>query len=316
MNRRNFLKLIATGMTPFVASLLCNLPNDILPPSATVGPTLAPQGGIPTWTVSLPSGTPSPGTVPAPHAGLGSNSNYFLYSDCNPVMGLSVTIDITKDIVSDIGFSFQLNAYSPQGANCVWQQYGFSFLTTNHAPLQARAFVDNWPSANFKQSQNLGPGNMINHKEIMLNLPGDRLPSGYQLMINLKYDQNENVVGAAYTILDNAGKSTSTEMLLESLTYADSAGRVRPVTSAALAPINSFVLNLVGPNDGKHSNLSAGAGTFTYAASSPLKVSREDPRCTSAQKTRTAETTNSVYGTLPAGPNQTITQSFDTRIPQ
>ena len=77
------------------------------------------------------------------------------------------------------------------------------------------------------------------------------------------------------------------------------------------APINSFMLVLVGPINGEHSNLSSGAGKITYTATSPMKVSSQDPGCTAAQKILTAESANSVYGTLYAGPSQTIKQSFD-----
>ena len=142
MNRRKFFKLMAAGATPLAISMLCNLPLETLASSPTAKPifkpTSLPPSATPTETVVPPSVTPTIGPVPAPHGGLGSKNNYFLYSDCNPVTGLSVTIDITKDIASDIGFSFQLNAYSPEGANCVWQQYGFTFHTTNHSPLQVQ----------------------------------------------------------------------------------------------------------------------------------------------------------------------------------
>jgi hypothetical protein len=40
-----------------------------------------------------------PGPVPAPAAGLGSNSNYILYSNCSPLINLSVTITVTEDLV-------------------------------------------------------------------------------------------------------------------------------------------------------------------------------------------------------------------------
>ncbi|MDR3560781.1 MAG: hypothetical protein P4N59_04980, partial [Negativicutes bacterium] len=317
MKRRNFLKLTAASAASFVVTVVC---GQSISPSPTARQTVSTPNSTlipsltPTPTISQPSATPTIGLVPAPNGGLGSNSNYFLYSDCNPVTGLSITIDITKDIISDIGFSFQLNAYSPQGANVVWQQYGITFEKTGNSPLKAYGWVDNWASASFLQSLK-GTGNLINHRELMLTLPGDTLPAGYKIMMNLKYDKNENVIGVALAILDDAGKKTALDISLESLTYDDKVVPAQPVTSAGLAPINSFVLNLVGPVNGKHSYLSAGAGTFTYAASSPLKVSSQDPRCTTGQKTFTEESANSVYAALPTGQSQTVTQSFDTEIP-
>src|ERR1700690_1159183 len=251
MNRRNFLKLIAAGATPLAVSVLCNLPLETLASSPTAKSTFTPKGGTPTATVLLPRSTPTIGPVPAPAEGLGSNFNYHLHSGCNPVTDLSVTIDITKDIISDIGFGFQLNAYSPQGANCVWQQYFLSFFTSNNSPLQVYAWVDNWPSDSFRQAQNLPSGSdLINVNKSMLTLPGATLPAGYKLMINLKYDQKENVNGVTFSIVDTAGKTTTTEMMLESLTYAHS---VKTVTSDALAPIYAFELDLVGPINSKNS---------------------------------------------------------------
>jgi len=322
VNRRNFLKLTAAGAVSLALQACAQTIHPFIPsptagaifspPAASHTNTIALPSASPTNMIALPRVTPTSGIVRLPPRGLGSNSNYFLYSDCNPITGLSVTIDITKEIVSDIGFGFQLNAWSPEGANCVWQQYFFRLGTANNSPLKVSLFVDNWPSADYMKSQNLGKGNLINHFEPMLTLPDAKLPAGYRLSITLKNDKDDNVNGIIYTILDKAGKSTDLDVELESLTLAKSTGKTSQITSADLAPINSFMLVLVGPINGEHATLSSGAGTFTYTADRPLKVSGKDPQCTSATKTITTETSNSVYGSLPAGPSQRLTQSFDT----
>ncbi len=313
MNRRNFLKLMAAGATPLAISMLCNLPMDTSAPTATVKPTRTPKVGTPTETALPPSATPTVGPVPAPGRGLGSNSNYFLYNDCEPVTGLSVTVEVTKDIKTDIGFSIQLNGYSPQGANCVWQQYIMRFGTSNGSPLKIFAMVDNWPSDSFRESLNLPSGSDLinNHGLLMLTLPGATLPAGYKFTISLEYDKDQNVNGAKYLIIDNKGKSTSMETLLESLNVNHSNPTQR-ITTADLAPINVFELNLVGPTNGEATHFSAGAGSITYTASSPLTVLSKKPSCCAAQGVFTKESGNSAYGTLFAGPSQTITQSFDT----
>ena len=316
MNRRNFLRWMAAGGTPLALSLLCNLPLDIFNSSPTPGPIASPPKGLPPKIASPAGATPTTGPVPAPSGGLGSNSNYHLHAGCNPVTGLSVTIDITKDIVSDIGFGFQLNGYSRQGANCVWQQYFFALGTTNHSPLAVRAWIDNWPSESFRQSLNLPHGSdLINHAELMLKLPGSILPAGYKFTINLKYDKNDNVNGAAFIIADKDGKTLRKEMMLESLTYDSPTGTGKPVTSDALAPIYAFELDVVGPINGEHAVLSSGAGMITYTASSPLYVANKDPKCTAARTTFTTEQANTSYAPLLPGPSRTITQSFDTRAP-
>jgi hypothetical protein len=63
----------------------------------------------------------------APSGGLKGNSNYVLHSECNAVTDLSVTIEITQNIVAEGGFSFQLNGNSPVGALVNWQQYVIAF---------------------------------------------------------------------------------------------------------------------------------------------------------------------------------------------
>lgn len=78
-----------------------------------------------------------------------------------------------------------------------------------------------------------------------------------------------------------------------------------------LSPINVFELNIAGPNGGRVTHLSSGAGKITYAASSPLTVLSRKPACCAAQNIFTKENANTLYGTLFAGPSQAITQSFD-----
>ena len=312
MNRRKFFKLMAAGVTPLAISMLCNLPIETSAPTATVKPTRTPKVGTPTATALPPSATPTVGPVPAPTRGLGSNSNYLIYSDCDPIMGLSVTVEVTKDIKTDIGFSIQLNAYSPQDANCVWQQYIMMFTTSNSSPLRILQMVDNWPSDSFRQSLNLPTGSdLINtHGQLMLTLPGATLPAGYKFTISLTNDKDHNVNGVTYLIVDDKGKTTKADIRLESL-FVNHTNPAKPITSDDLAPINVFELNLVGPTNGEATHFSAGAGNITYTASSPLTVLSKKPSCCAAQGVFTKESGNSAYGTLFAGPSQTITQSFD-----
>ena len=306
MNRRNFLKLMAVGTTPLAVSVLCNLPLETLVSSPTAKAIFTP-------TKLPPSATPTIGPVPAPSGGLNGNSNYHLHSGCNPVTDLSVTMEITKEIVSDIGFSFQLNGYSPQNANSVWQQYGFVINTTDNSPITINWFIDNWPLPAFRQSLNLPSGSdLINHRDMMLSLSESTLPAGYKFTINLKHDEKANVNGVTFIIVDSTGKSTTKDVMLESLTYSHSD---KLVTSDGLAPIYAFELNLVGPVNGKDSYLSSGAGIITYTASSPLYVANKDPNCTASRSIFTMESSNCVYASLLAGPSKTITQTFDTEAP-
>jgi hypothetical protein len=69
--------------------------------------------------------------VPTPSKGLGSNSNYKLFNNCNPLGDMMVIIDVAEDIGCSLvtggdgtlGFSFQLNCYSPKDHELAYQQF-------------------------------------------------------------------------------------------------------------------------------------------------------------------------------------------------
>jgi hypothetical protein len=238
--------------------------------------------------------------VPGPAKGLGSNSNYILASDCNSLINVSVTINVTEDIVwqsasgSTEGFSFQLNAYSPTAALSAWQQYVISLLGTQDSPgTELYGAINNYPlSGNY----------LILENYPLISLPSVTLPAGYVLQISLGNDNNGNVVSATYVVIDNLGNTQAniTQDLLS----------ISGVTSADLAPIIAFELNLVGPDGGESAVLSSGAGTITYEAASALTVLSQEPPCAESNY-YTGETANSFYGTLPAVPSTTFTQSFE-----
>jgi hypothetical protein len=183
------------------------------------------------------------GNVPAPRGGLEGRSNYFLACDCKPVTGLSVAIKVTHDIVADFGFSFQLNANSPPGANSKWQQYCVGLDTTKGPAPQLVGSIDNWPAKGF---DNL-TGDLINHFVHLLTLPVSRpvLPAGYEIRINLANDPEGNITGVTFIITDNKGKVTKCPPI--ALTSLSIDGRPsEPVTAADLAPIYAFSLTSSG----------------------------------------------------------------------
>jgi hypothetical protein len=127
-----------------------------------------------------------------------------------------------------------------------------------------------------------------------------------------------SVIGATYTVTDNHGTVSAKTIGLYSLTaaYTTETGSVvtGAVTAVDVAPIVAFELNLVGPWNSETVVLSSGAGTITYTASAPLTVLSKLPPCVDNQlggtPDQTGENANTVYGQLPAGPDNTITQSF------
>jgi hypothetical protein len=238
------------------------------------GSNWAPQGVIP--------GAGS-GPVPAPGAGLGSNSNYILASDCNPLINLTVTIEVTEDIVwqsasgSVDGFGFQLNAYSPSGDLSTYQQYLIYLGDT-----ELMGGIDNWASVTSQTVNDFFP---------LASLPSVTLPAGYVLQISLQNDNDGNVVGATYGVIDNQGNTLAN--VTQDLLSLDN------VTSADLAPITAFELDFVGPINGESAVLSSGAGWFAYQSASPLAVLSQEPPCIDSPLV-TVETTNSSYSWMPA----------------
>lgn len=235
--------------------------------------------------------------APRPGAGLGSNSNYFLYN-CGNILNLSVTINVTEDIVGSDGFGFQVNAYSAASDYDGAQQY----VMTVRPDGTLYAAVDNWQN---------GSTQLINDFVSIATLPGAKLPAGYSLTIGLQNDPNGIVTGATYTATDNNGNAvgnTSIELLSLNLVGGG------PVTAADLAPIVAFQMNFVDWANGGSTTLSSGAGEVTYTSTSPLTVGNTEPGCVDWNY-GTVETANSIYGPMPVGPSDTFTQSFATGSP-
>ena len=236
-----------------------------------------------------------------PTKGLGSNSNYFLYSPdpasggCNNLIGLSVTIIVDQDITAvagSNGFGFQINAYSAKGEYNGAQQY-VVFVDPNFSPPQITCMVDNWQST----SQQL-----VNMATELAGLQTHSLPAGYKLTISLINDASARITGATYMLVNNHGDTVGNR----TISFSD-----HPVLD--LAPIVAFQMNFVGDINGATTTLSSGAGTMTYTASNLMSVMNTEPACVDWDFS-TVEAANSAYGFLPSAPSQTFTQSFELSI--
>ena len=254
-----------------------------------------------------------------PAAGLGSNSNYFLYSPaqpvsvgpraaadrgrpigppgitwCNHLLGVSVHIIVDTDITGTSGFGFQLNAYSASGEFSGAQQYVVLLIPDSSSPVLS-CVVDNFHS---KQQQL--PNMPI--FDSLADLPGNTLPAGYQIIITLLNDAADNITGATYVLIDNHGHTIGTKTI--SLTY---------LTPQDRAPIVAFQLNVVGDINGASTTLASGAGTMTYTASNLMSVLNTEPPCVDWTY-KTGETANSMYSMLPDTPSHSFTQSFGLSV--
>jgi len=269
-----------------------------------------------------------PATVsaaPAPGHGLGSNSNYIMYSDCNPIVGAIVTIEITQDIFCEsvgpatqgcttppppytTGFGFQLNCFSAKNYKCAWQQYVMAFWLNASGGFNVIYGVDNWP---------VSGKNLINSGfPTLTTLPSAVLPAGYRLFMNFGNQtptgsSGPTVTSAAWSIRDNHGNLLAdTSQVLTSISGAD---------SSDLAPITAYELNLVGPINGETATLSSGAGFIIYGELSPARFSvatlppggkTGELACTETTA-GTCETANTFYGYLPSNSTGSFTQSFE-----
>lgn len=245
-----------------------------------------------------PPAPPLPGLV----GGLGSNSNYNFTNNCGPLLGVSAIIDITEDIVcqstmgqnSNLGFSFQLNAYSPPGSACAFQQYTISLLNN-----ELTGGINNWAADN-NGSPLFGdfPG--------LVSMPEPKLPAGFILKILLENDDKGNVTGVRWIVIDNLGH----ELMNKQETTFMAGGN-----AAQLAPIIAFEVDFVGPNGGDSAVLTSGAGTITYKASSMMTPTGNQFPC-GVPILGTAEMANTFYGFLPNISNTQFTQSFRVETDQ
>jgi hypothetical protein len=256
--------------------------------------------------------------VPPRNGGLTSNTNYFLYSDSNPITGLSVTIEITKDIVAEKGVNMQWNAYSEASADASWMQYCLGFQPVSGPKLKIGWSVEYWPSKAYRQQLVKTVGQPVNSDVFnqlgsLFTLPmataGVTIPAGFKSEYTLACDANGNVTGVTVVVTDNHGKSTSSG-LQQFKTFKFDHTKAT-VTSDAMVPVLAFEMNIVGLNGGSYSFIKSGAGKITYKSSVPMTVQNKQPAKTSAEGTDTAETSNIVYGELNAGPSLQFTQTFE-----
>ena len=240
---------------------------------------------------------PSPvAAVAAPGQGLRSNSNYKLYNNCKPLVGVTIIIDVTQEIVaksssgSTLGFSFQLNCYSPLNHQVAYQQFVLGLLGSDLQYNIQGGVKSGAPLFNVGYAG-------------LTSLPSAKIPAGYQLTIGFA-TQDTLVSKAFFIVRDEAGKTLTNQTVV--MSSIDGV----PPPSVGSAPVVAFELNLVGPENGESAVLSSGAGTITYITEEhSLTVLSELPSCADTRG-ETTEKANSVYGILPSHPNGVFKQSF------
>src|SRR5271163_3166072 len=141
---------------------------------------------------------------------------------------------------------------------------------------------------------------------------GISLPTGYQFTITLGTTTPGNEVSSAqFRVVDNNGNVLYDQppIKLVGLSLDDGTTTTVDATSSDLAEIVAFQLDVVGPINSKHANMSSGAGIITYYVNGAMSANQSLPSNTDSDW-YTFEQTNSVYSTLPQGTAGSFVQTF------
>jgi hypothetical protein len=137
----------------------------------------------------------------------------------------------SRSAPTEDGFGFQLNAYSPPGALCAWQQY---IIALFGAELTGWAY--NWA----------GNGEMLNtllqNTVDLTTLPNVTIPAGYSLQISLANDNDGNVVAATYVVTDNL-RNTQANVTQDLLVSCERGSFTR-------AALREYLVGGLGPDEG------------------------------------------------------------------
>jgi len=229
---------------------------------------------------------------------LGSNNNYTLINNCRSVDGLTVSLQVTQDILAAAtvgygnvtsGFAMQLNAAPPSSSPFQWLQYGIIVEGD-----QVLGFTQYWDPAGINE----------HNEPVIVTLPSDTVPAGSVLTIALTNDSSGNVNSITYSVTDPIGHKSILPMPLPD--YNDG--------QPALVPIMAFQVDIVGPIDYEVSTFSSGAGYLSYQVSSgALSVQNSPSQCPNAYEGLiTGETSKSLYGYVTPGPGSTLVQPVTT----
>jgi hypothetical protein len=248
--------------------------------------------------------------TPGPPKSLTSNSNYTLSSNVGAgflaIENLSIEIEISSDVsvqevnfdgtkyFGALGFSIQLNTYSPAGFTAAWQQY---CLEVNEGAIGW--LINNWQNSPVVY----GIPSIISGGTVA-TLEDPVVRAGTSLTITLLSDEYRNIIGAVFRVQNSAGISQSITAYIKD---------IQDGTAFGSAPIVALQLAIVGPDGGARTTFNyGGAGTIKYSANTPLFIQTLLPSVCEYQVPGTGETGNSVYTEMSATMSHALTQGFTT----
>jgi hypothetical protein len=260
-----------------------------------------------------------------PVGGLIGNSNYAYANAGDPVTGVSVSVEITKDIellydsggdlTSDTqtGYSFQLNCICPTADKTFWQQYivavfnnTLNAVINNWSPgvsstgsLEEVVLIDTYPGTQLKQ------------------LSGYTLPAGYTFTIALDSSNeggtnpHNNVLSVTFSGKDENGNPFGAP-LTQVLTNQTDLQTHQNVLASDLSPVYVIGCYLVGPDNSEFATLKSGAGKITLSSNGMTAYPgiSNIPATFDLPVWGTIENSNAVYSEVPTGSSTTFIQTF------
>ena len=269
---------------------------------------------------------------------LSGASNAILVDNCQNLQNLTVTLQVTEDLVTlgDTGFSLQLNCYpqttaltpnsTPQtgGGSLTWFQYVL-IVANNQISFE----IQYWATGTYSY-QNAGPGgnppavwwppsytpnpantspwlpvfpNVAVSGTVVGSTSSNHIPAGSALTIQLATDSSGNVTGATFSFKDpNGNVQTGTTN-----PWQQYAGQSEPA-NYALFPIYGFQVDLVSPPSSA-CTFTSGAGTLSYSVS-PGALSVQTVNTCGGPQPGTGENSNIIYQDISPASGSTVSQSF------
>jgi hypothetical protein len=222
---------------------------------------------------------------------LKSSKNAVLIDNCESLQNLTVTLQVTRDLITlgNNGFSLQLNCYpqtKPQATYrdkpLKWFQY---VIAVENNAVQ-------WGIQYFSEVKGFGFSPSPNYVSLD-SAASNQVPAGSVFKISLLTESNGNVTGTKFSMTDPKGKLSS-----HTFTFP----------SEVLCAIYGFQVDLVGPPSGTHTcTFTSGVGILTYSVS-PGTLSVQDTNTCGGSQTGTAETSNAVYGDVIPASGPTVYQ--------
>ena len=216
-----------------------------------------------------------------------SNANYsFATPDCRYLTNITLELIANTALISNNGFSLQLNKYAPppvNGPNGVveginqWQQAGFLVDTNGTVWI----WVDDWQNV---ETQTL------NYYEKLFQLPSKNFPDSWLMGLCTHGDSLGNVIEIEYCLQYPVGTNVATTTVPLS--------SIQNYQPFDLAPIVSFSPVLVGPDDGLSTNFSEINATMNVKVDQAVTPIDNPPKCAGVSNIGTAEGSNVSYSVL------------------